>query len=304
MSIETRSRFANIMVPGLFAVMTEEYKRYPEVWRDLVKVERSDKQYEECSYLSGLSLVPKKGEGDPVTYDARLQGPTKRWTHDTYALGMRITEETIEDDQYRVMQDGARELGVSARETRHIAVAEIFNTGFVTTYHTAGDALAIFATNHVRLDNATWSNVATASALSYSTLQNAILAFESQVDHRGKKIMQSPMTLLVPPALEYKALELLESIGNPENANNVINATTRARPSLKLVVWPYLTSSTAFFLIGDNARMTTGLTHFERVGVQFGKEGDFDTGDAKFKTRFRISTEVNNPIGLYGNAGA
>lgn len=304
MSIETRSRFSTVIVPGLFAVMTEEYKRYPEVWRELVKVEKSDRAYEECAYLSGLSMVPKKGEGDPVTYDARLQGPKKRWTHDTYALGMRITEETIEDDLYRVMQDGARELGVSARETRHVNVAEIFNTGFVTTYHTAGDAAAIFSASHVRLDGSSWSNVATASALSYSTLQNAILAFESQVDNRGKKIMQTPTTLLVPQALEYKALELLESIGNPENANNVINSVSRARPSIKLVVWPYLTSTTVFVLIGDNARMATGLTHFERVGVQFGKEGDFDTGDAKFKTRFRCSTEVNNPIGLYANAGA
>ncbi len=304
MAIETRSRFATVVVPGLFAVMTEEYKRYPEVWRELVKVESSSKAYEECAYMSGLSMIPKKGEGDPVIYDARLMGPTKRWTHDTFALGMRITEECIEDDQYRVMQDGARELGVSARETRHVNVAEIFNTGFVATYHTAGDSLAIFSTVHVRLDNNTFSNVATASALGYSTLQNAILAFEGQKDHRGKKIMQTPMTLLVPPALEYKGLELLESIGNPENANNVINSVSRARPSLKLVVWPYLTSTTAWFLIGDNARMATGLTHFERVGVQFGKEGDFDTGDAKFKTRFRCSTEINNPIGLYGNAGA
>ena len=201
MTTENRSRFAGSYVPGLFAVMTEEYKRYPEVWRELVKVEASQKSYEECTYLSGLSLVPKKGEGDMVQYDARLQGPTKRWTHDTFALGMRITEECIEDDQYRVMQDGARELGVSARETRHVNVAEIFNTGFVTTYHTAGDALAIFSASHVRLDGGSWSNLGTAAALGYATLQNSILAFESQTDHRGKKIMQTPMTLLVPPAL-------------------------------------------------------------------------------------------------------
>jgi hypothetical protein len=116
--------------------------------------------------------------------------------------------------------------------------------------------------------------------------------------------MQTPMTLLVPPELEFKALELLETVGQPENANNTINAVKRARPSIRLVVWPYLTSATAWFLIGDNAKMSTGLIHFERVGVTFGKEGDFDTGDAKFKTRFRISTEVNHPIGLYGNAGA
>ena len=217
MAIETRGRFSSVIVPGLFAVMTEEYKRYPEVWREIVNVRSSNQTYEECTYLGGLPLVPKKGEGDPVTFQARLQGPTKRWTHDTYALGMRITEECIEDDLYNVMQDGSRELGVSARETRHVNVAEIFNTGFVTTYHTAGDGLAIFSASHTRLDGGTWSNVATASAMSFSTLQNAILAFECQTDERGKKIMQTPMTLLVPKALEYKALELLQpyNIGNP-----------------------------------------------------------------------------------------
>lgn len=304
MSRENRSKFSSAYVPGLFALMTEEYKRFPEVWRDLVQVKRSDKMKEENSYLSGIGFVPKKGEGDPVTYDARLQGPTKTWVHDTYALGMRITEEAIEDDLYNVMQDGARELGVSARETRHVAVAEIFNTGFVTTYHTAGDALAIFTASHTRLDGGTWSNLGTAASLNYATLQSAVLAFENQVDHRGKKIMQTPVTLLVPPALEMKALELLETVGQPENANNTINALKRARPSIRLIVWPFLTSSTAWFLIGDNAKNDTGLIHFERVGVTFGKEGDFDTGDAKFKTRFRISTEVNHPIGLYGNAGA
>lgn len=304
MALETRGRFATTIAPGLFAVAVEEYKRYPEIWRELVKVEKSDRAYEECSYLSGLPLVPKKGEGDPIDYRARLQGPTKRWTHDTYAMGMRITEEAIEDDLYRVMQDGARELGVSARETRHVTVAEIFNTGTVTTYHTAGDAAAIFSSSHTRLDGVSWSNLATASALSYSTLQNAILAFENQVDQVGKKIMQTPMTLLVPTALEYKAIQLLQNPNQPDTADHNVNATMKARPGIKLVVWPYLTSTTGWGLIGDNARMSTGLIHFERVGVQFGREGDFDTGDAKFKTRFRNSIEVNNPIGLYWNAGA
>ncbi len=304
MTTESRSRFTTTIAPGLFTVAVEEYKRYPEIWRELVKVDKSTRAYEECAYIGGLPTAPKKAEGDPVSYYARLQGPTKRWTHDTYALGMRITEEAIEDDQYRVMQDGARELGVSARETRHINVAEIFNTGFVTTYHTTGGGLPIFYGSHVRLDGATWSNLATASALSYSTLQNAILAFESQVDSRGKKIMQTPMILLVPPALEYKAIQILQNPAQPDTAERNINAVTKARPGIKLVVWPYLTSTTAWFLIGDNARMDTGLIYFERVGVQFGREGDFDTGDAKFKVRWRSSIETNNPIGLYGNAGA
>lgn len=304
MTTENRSMFVNNYTPALFGLMVEEYKRHPEVWRQIVRVERSTKYKEEIAYNTGLGLVPKKGEGDPIPTDSRLSGPKKAWVHDTYALSGRITEEAIEDDQYGTMRDFARELGVSARETRHVIVAEPFNTGFVTTYHTDGFGHALFYGSHTKLGGGTFSNLATASALSYSTLQNAILAFESQTDHRGKRIMQTPATLLVPPALEYKALQLLESVGQPESANNDINATKRARPSLKLIVWPYLTSSTAWFLIGESVNSSVGLIHFERVGVQFGKEGDFDTGDAKFKTRMRNSIECNNPVNMYGNAGA
>jgi len=304
MTTENRSMFVNNYTPALFGLSVEEYKRYPEVWRQIVRVERSEKYKEEIAFNAGLGLVPKKGEGDPITTDRRLAGPKKAWVHDTYALSGRITEEAIEDDQYGTMRDFARELGVSARETRHVIVAEPFNTGFVTTYHTAGDGVALFASNRAKLGGGTWSNLATASALSYSTLQNAILAFESQTDHRGKRIMQTPATLLVPPSLEYKALQLLESVGQPESANNDINATKRARPSLKLIVWPYLTSTTAWFLLGESVNSSVGLIHFERVGVQFGKEGDFMNGDAMFKTRFRNSIECNNSINMYGNAGA
>ena len=303
-TVETRARFNKNVVPGLFALMTEEYKRYPETWRELVRTERSTNTYEEAGYISGFGTVPTKPEGVPITYDARMQGSLKRWTHNTYASGARVSEEAIEDDRYRIFEGVSRDLGVSARETRHIRVAAIFNTGFGTTTHTTGQGYAIFYGTHVKLGGGTWSNLATASSLSYSTLQSAILAFEGQTDERGKKIMQTPMTLLVPTALEFKALELLKSVGQPESANNEINAVKLARPRLRLIVWPYLTSSTAWFLIGDNARMSDGLIFFERVGITFGREGDFDTGDVKFKVRYRDSVEVNRPIGLYGNAGA
>ena len=303
-TVETRARFNKMVVPGLFALMTEEYKRYPETWRNLVRTDRSSDAYEEAGYISGLGAVPTKAEGAPITYDARIQGPTKRWTHNTYAMGVRISEEAIEDDRYGIMKSVSRDLGVSARESRHIRVAAVFNTGFGTTTHTTGGGLAIFYGSHVLLGGGNWSNLATASGLAYSTLQSAIQAFEDQTDERGKRINQTPMVLLVPPELEFKALELLKSIGQPESANNDPNAVRLARPRLRLVVWPYLTSATAWFLIGDNARAETGLIHFERVGITFGREGDFDTGDVKFKVRWRDSVEVNKPLGLYGNAGA
>lgn len=304
MAIETRSRFSKSIVPGLFALMTEEYKRYPEVWRDLVDVRSSKRAYEENAWMTGYGVVPIKAEGAALTYDARVQGYTKRWTHNTSAMGARITEEAIEDDLYGVMRSAAKDLGVAARETRHIRVAAIFNTGFGTGTHSAGDGLAIFSGSHTWPTGSTWSNLATASALSYSTLQAAILAFEAKTDARGKKFMQTPTTLLVPPALEMKARQLLESVGTPEDANNSINAIKSGRPRLRMVVWNHLTSPTAWFLLGEKAQRDDGLIVFERVGVSFTREGDFDTGDAKFKVRWRDSVEVNNPIELYGNAGA
>ena len=303
MARETRSRFTDVITPGLFAVMTEEYKRYPETWRELVNVKKSTNTYEECSYLTGLGMIPKMPEGTGVVYDARIQAYKKRWTHDTWGGGLRITQEAIEEDRYDVMESGSRELGVSARETRHVRVASIWNTGFGTTEHVAGDTLAIFSASHPKLAGGLWSNLATASNLSYSVLQSMIMAYENQTDHRNKKIIQTPMILLVAPANEFKALELLRSIGIPESAQNEPNAVRLARPRLRMIVWPYLTASNATFLHGDNARMETGLIYFERIGVTFAKEGDFDTGDAKFKVRWRDSVEVNNPIGMYGNAG-
>lgn len=303
MSIETRTRFNKMIAPGLFSLAVESFQRFPALWKQLVRTEKSERAYEECAYTTGLGLIPLKPEGVGITYDARIQGPTKRWTHDTFAGGVRISQEAIEDDLYRVMQGASRELGISAAETQHISTATIFNTGFVSTTKTAGDGNPIFYATHTLYGGGTWSNLATASSLSYSTLQSAIIAFEGQTDNRGKKIKQTPMTLLVPPALEFKALELLKSVGTPENANNAINAVKEARGRLNLVVWNYLTSTTAWFLVGDNARMETGLIHFQRIPVTFARENDFDTGDAKFRVRWRDSVEINYPIGLYGNAG-
>ena len=300
---ETRTRFNKMIAPGLFSMAVESFQRFDPIWKSLVRTEKSDKAYEECVYTSSLGAIPLKPEGKGVDYQSRIQGPTKRWTHDTWAGGVRMTQEAIEDDLYKVMGGAARELGVSAAETQHINTATIFNTGFLTTTKVAGDNLAIFSSAHVRLGGGTWSNLATASSLSYSTLQSGVMAFEGQTDNMGKKIKQTPMTLLVPPALEFKALELLKSVGKPETATNELNALKEARGRLNLVVWNYLTSTTAWFLIGDNARQETGLIHFQRIPVTFARENDFDTGDAKFRVRWRDSVEINYPIGLYGNAG-
>jgi hypothetical protein len=197
------------------------------------------------------------------------------------------------------MNDMASGLGHSVRETKEVEVADIFNNGFVTTTHTAGDGLAIFSDAHLRLSGGTWSNRFTnAVDLNAGSLQQAVENFETTTDDRSMQQVLVPRILLVAPQNEWKARELLYTQADPESANNTINAI-RSR-NLQLVVWYYLTDPDAWFVLGEQ----TGLIYFDRRGVTFAKDGDFDTGDAKFKTTYRDSVEVNKPYGMYGSPGA
>ena len=175
-----RSTFSKTVVPGLFSLMLMKFKERPEVWRQLVNYRESTRAFEESAYYAGFGYVPQKPEGQAIEYDEPIQGPTKRWTHKTYGLGFKVTEEMIEDDLYDVMNDMAAGLGTSARETKEVNVASIFNNGFVTTYHTGGDALELFSDAHLRLGGGTWANEPSAAAdLNAGTLQSGIENFET-----------------------------------------------------------------------------------------------------------------------------
>jgi phage major head subunit gpT-like protein len=294
-----RSTFNKVTVPGLFSMMLMKFQERPEVWRSLVNTKTSTRAYEESSYYTGFGYVPVKPEGQGIEYDEPIQGPTKRWTHKTYGLGFKVTEEMIEDDLYDVMNDMASGLGHSVRETKEVNVADIFNNGFGTSSHTAGDGLAIFSNSHLRLGGGTWSNTfANAVDLNAGSLQQAVENFETTTDDRSMQQVLVPRVLLVAPQNEWKARELLYTQQDPESANNTINAI-RSR-NLQLVVWYYLTDPDAWFVLGEQH----GLIYFDRRGVTFAKDGDFDTGDAKFKTTYRDSVEVNKPYGMYGSPGA
>jgi len=293
-----RSTFNKTVAPGLFAFAVDSFKELPELWRELCNVKTSKRAYEESVFYSGFGYVPEKPEGEPITYDEMVQGPTKRWTHKTYGLGCRITEEAIDDDLYSVFEDNTKELGRSGRETLNVLVHDIWNNGTSTTYHTAGDGLAIFSNSHIALRGGTWSNLLTPGAdLSASSLQSAIDALETTSDGSGKKQMIKATSLVVPTGLSWKAKELLNSGYDPESANNSEN-TIKER-NLKLIVSPYLTDADGWGLIADK----NPLIAFERRKVTFAKDGDFNTGDYLMKTTFRFSVEVNNPLGLYWSAG-
>ena len=305
-----RSTFNKAVVPGLFSLMVDSYKPRSgqEEWRQIVSRVRTDSKraYEESAYYAGLGNLSRKPEGEPIQYDDLVQGPTKRWTHVTYALGVRITEELIDDSIYPEIGDMealSRELGTSAKETLNVLTFDVFNNGTATTNHTAGDGLALFSGAHLALRGGTWSNLLSPGAdLSATTLQTAIQNFENTKDDTGKYQSIRPRWLLVNPANEWKAKELLQSTYDPESANNSVN-TIRSR-NLELMVTPFYTDTDAFTLIAEPPSSNGGLIAYMRKKVTFARDGDFQTGDALFKVSFRFSVECNKPNHLYHSAGA
>jgi phage major head subunit gpT-like protein len=298
-----RATFSKSVVPGLFAFMNSALTRRPKYYDQITKVKTSKKAYEENAYFAGLGLFAEKPEGEGIAYDSFIQGPTKRWVAKTFGLGLKISEELIEDSLYpdvpSEMGEMTKELGNSAAETLELLVHDMYNNGTSVSYHTAGDGLALFSTLHKSLNGSTWSNRSAADgALSASTLRQGFLDFENTLSDRGIQQVQAPKILLVPPALEYTARELVHSTYTPEDNNNSINALQSR--NLKIVMDPFLTSSTAWFLLGDDNPIIT----FMRRSPKFAQDGDFETGDAKFKGTFRMSVECNKPIGIYMNAGA
>ena len=294
-----RSQFNKAVVPGLFSFMVSSFKEVPSFYQQVSSVKKSKRAYEESAYYAGLGLVPEKPEGEKIGYDNFIQGPTKRWVHKTFSVGVRITEEMIEDSLYpdipTEMGDMTKELGRSARETINVLVHDAYNGATKV----AGDGVAIFSASHAKLGGGTYSTLAAVAAdLSATSLKNAIIAMETTTDDRGKQQILRPTTLLVPPAVEWVARELLNSTHDPESANNAVN-TLQAR-NLKLVVDPYLTDDDDWFLLAEKNPIIT----FMRRPVKFERDSEFETGDAKFKVSFRMSCEVNLPLGLYKVSGA
>ena len=308
-----RTQFNKVVVPGLFSFMVDGYKprATEEEWRSLVEacgaVKNSKRAYEEAAYYAGLGNVPGKGEGEAIAYDDFIQGPTKRWTHKTFGLGVRVTEEMIEDSLYpdipTEMSSITRELGTSSRETLNLLVFDIFNSGTTTNTHSAGDGLAIFSASHTLLRGGTWSNLLSPAAdLSATTLQTALDLMENLKDDTGKFMRLKAKSVLVNPSNAWKLKELLNSAYDPETANNSVNILKER--NLTPMVTPYYTDTDAFTLMAEPPHSNAGLIAFLRRKVTFARDGDFDTGDALFKTTFRFSVEINRPTNLFHSAGA
>ena len=304
-----RSTFNKAVVPGLFSLASESYtqKSSEQMWKKLAKVKTSKRSYEESAYWGSLGLIPVKPEGTAINYDEMKQGPTKRWTHRTYGLGVRITEELIEDSLYddipTEMSQMFEELGKSANETLNVLSHDVINSGTATTSHTDGLAVAIFGTGKARLDGGTWDNLLSpASDLSATALQAALDTFENTRDDAGRIQIIRAKEIWVHPNNAWKAKELLNSAYDPESANNAVN-TIKER-NLQLMVSPHLTDTDAFYLVADAPHSNGGIIAFMRRKTTFAQDGDFDTGDALFKSTFRFSVEVNKPNNIFASVGA
>lgn len=293
---EARSRFNKIYVPGLFAVAKESYKRYGDTWKEVYTTRSSSKAHEESSFLSGFGYLAKKPEGTAVPFDERIQGFTKRWAHDTYALAVRITEEAIEDDLYSAMTQVMRQLGVSAAATRHLIAIRMLMNATNTTYHTCGDGKALCVADHTRLDGSSWSNVASAAAPTTASVEAAVKNFENITDHRGKRYDQKAKSIVCGPGLEFTLSKILESqqvAGSDYNDKN----TLRTRRSLSLKIEPEITDN-RWFVQGDKDP-DIGLIWFDRKKPTTQRHGDPDTGDTIFSIKTRFSNECNDPRQLY-----
>jgi hypothetical protein len=304
-----RTTFNKSVVPGLFSMMVEAYKPKSgeQLWKQLYKVKQSKRAYEESAYLAPFSLIPLKPEGKQIQYDEMVQGPTKRWSHRTFGLGTKITEELIEDALYPEVptefEQISRELGASSYETLEVLGHDIINSGTSTTAaNLDGFSDAIFNTNKKRLRGGTWNNLLSPAAdLSATSLQAALDLFENTKDDTGKIQIIRAKEIWVAPANAWKTKELLNSAYDPESANNSINAIKER--NLQIMVSPFLTNNKAFTLLAEPPHENGGFIAFMRRKVTFAQDGDFESGDAKFKVTFRVSFGCNKPNHAFHSAG-
>jgi hypothetical protein len=301
----TRANFAKELVPGHFAVAIDTYrnKRAESMWKDMCTQKTSKKAKETSPERSGLGTLRVKGEGAPITFDTQIAGAEQTWIPSVMALGVRITEEAIDDNLYELNGGGEGklkelfdDLGAAASENEETLMARFLVNGAATTYHTTRSSKALFATDHPRLDGSTFSNKATSTDLTYTSFWLAVVAAENQYNHRQYKIRKKIKNLWFPPQMERQATEVLKSSDRPDTANRAINAMASSGRKIGQKNWSYLTDTDAWYLQLDG----TGVIRFNLRKTRFAKDGDFLTGDTMVKVDQRWSAEIDQPSDWYG----
>ena len=299
----SRAQLLKELLPGLNALFGLEYARYGEQHKEIYETETSERSFEEETKLSGFSAAPVKNEGSAIAYDNAQEAFTARYTHETIALGFSITEEAVEDNLYDSLSSRyTKALARGMAYTKQVKAAAILNTGF-TAGVTYGDGVTLFSTAHPLISGGVNSNrPATPADLNETSLENAVIQIAAWTDERGLLIAAKPKKLVVPPALQFVATRLLETELRVGTADNDINAI-KNNGSIPggYTINNFLTDTNAWFLLTD---VPNGLKHFVRSPLANSMDGDFDTGNVRYKARERYSFGVSDPLGIYGSPGA
>jgi len=299
----SRAQLLKELLPGLNALFGLEYATYGEEHKELYETETSERSFEEETKLSGFSAAPVKNEGSAIAYDNAQEAWTARYNHETIALGFSLTEEAIEDNLYDSLS--ARYTKALARGmayTKQTKAAAVINNGFSAQY-TGGDGVALFSTAHPLVSGGTNSNrPSTAADLNETSLEAAVIQIAAWTDERGLLIAAKPKKLIVPPALQFVATRLLETSLRVGTTDNDINALKNNGSIPEgYTINHYFTDSNGWYLTTD---VPNGLKHFVRTPLANSMDGDFDTGNVRYKSRERYSFGWSDPLGMFGSPGS
>ena len=303
MAAISRANELKQLLPGLNALFGEEYNRYENEHEEIYVTENSERSFEEELKLSGFGAAPVKDEGAAITYDTAQESFVARYTHETIGLGFSITEEAMEDNLYvSVSARYTKALARAMSYTKQVKAAYPLNNGFSTTF-SSGDGVALFSTAHPLVNGSTNSNrPSTGADLNETSLEDAIIQIGKYVDERGLKIAAKARKLIIPSDLQFVATRLLQSDYRVGTADNDINAVkTNGVIPEGYSVNHYLTDTNAFFITTD---VPDGMKHFVRAPMTTTMDGDFDTGNVRYKARERYSFGVSDPLGIFGSPGS
>lgn len=299
----SRAQLLKELLPGLNALFGLEYKRYGEEHKEIYETETSDRSFEEETKLSGFGAAPVKSEGAGISYDTAQEAWTARYQHETIAMGFAITEEAVEDNLYdKLSSRYTKALARSMAYTKQTKAAAILNNATSASY-LYGDGVALLSTAHPLVNGGTNSNRPTTGVdLNETSLEAAVIAIAAWTDERGLLLAAKPRKLILPPALTFVATRLLQTekrVGTADNDINALKSNGSVPEGYTINHW--LTDTNQWFLTTD---VPNGLKMFVRAPMTTKMDGDFDTGNVRYKARERYSFGCSDPLGIYGSPGS
>ena len=297
----SRAQQLKELIPGLNALFGMEYAKYEDEHVEIYDMESSSRSFEEEVKLSGFAAAPVKQEGNAISYDNAQEHFTSRYNHETIALGFALTEEAMEDNLYDSLSSRyTKALARAMAYTKQVKAVFPLNNGFSSSYQT-GDGVDLFSASHPLVTGGVNDNLVAAD-LNETSLEAATIQIAAWTDERGLLIAARPVKLIVPPALMFVAKRVLDSPLRPGTSDNDLNAL-REMGTVPggYCVNHYLTDTNGWFLKTD---CPNGAKMFTRVAMQTGMDGDFDTGNVRYKARERYSFGFSDPLGMFGSSGS